>query len=51
MLGAPRETASPKDSTLIIIDAQNEYARPIAFREIRNDCMLIPSNPDTHKDT
>lgn len=26
ILGAPRSTASAKDSTLIIIDAQNEYA-------------------------
>lgn len=26
MLGAPASTASPKDSTLVIIDAQNEYA-------------------------
>lgn len=26
MMGAPPSTASPSDSTLIIIDAQNEYA-------------------------
>ncbi|KAF2725242.1 isochorismatase hydrolase-like protein [Polychaeton citri CBS 116435] len=26
MIGAPRSTATPKDSTLLIIDAQNEYA-------------------------
>lgn len=26
MLGAPASTASPSDSTLLIIDAQNEYA-------------------------
>lgn len=26
LLGAPPSTASPNDSTLIIIDAQNEYA-------------------------
>lgn len=26
MLGAPASTASPSDSTLVIIDAQNEYA-------------------------
>lgn len=26
MLGAPPSTASPSDSTLLIIDAQNEYA-------------------------
>ncbi|KEF61298.1 uncharacterized protein A1O9_02863 [Exophiala aquamarina CBS 119918] len=26
LVGVPRDTASPQDSTLIIIDAQNEYA-------------------------
>lgn len=26
LLGVPPSTASPSDSTLIIIDAQNEYA-------------------------
>ena len=26
ILGIPRSTASPKDSVLVIIDAQNEYA-------------------------
>jgi len=40
MLGAPASTASPSDSTLIIVDAQNEYAE---------GKLKVTNAPDTRK--